>query len=146
LPKKPPKPPQVPLSLVMAAVEAAGLSAAQRARFDTVMERGKPRRGRKPNPQEGDDALFAEVETLMAGGLKAHAACNRVTRDLPGSVRSATKKRLYRRAGAIEEESQRVPAPVPRQNLASGSGAPPRQGGLSAEDLARLEQMRMKKA
>jgi len=141
----PKKPPSVPLSAVMTALDAADLSTGQRLRFLAAMERGKPRRGRKPDPQEGDDALFAEVETLMAGDLKAHPACDRVTRDLPGSVRSATKKRLYRRARAMEEESQRVPAPVPRQNLASGSGAPPRPSGLSAEELARLEQMRMKK-
>jgi len=107
----------------MAALDAAGLSAGQRVRSLAAMERGKPRRGRKP---EIDAALWAEVAALMAGGIKAHPACARVTRDLPETLRSAAMKRLYRRARAIEKEGQQATAP--RKNLASGSGARPYRG------------------
>jgi RNase adaptor protein for sRNA GlmZ degradation len=139
MPKKPPKPPQVPLSLVMAAVEAAALSAAQRARFDTVIERGKPRRG---HPLTDDDALLAKVKALMAEGLAEDVARARAALDLPESARNAAKKRLRNKMKA-EKESQQVT--VPRKSLARGSGAPPRSG-LSAEERAMLEQMRMKKS
>lgn len=140
MPKKPPKPPSVPLPAVEAALDAAGLSAAQRERFLAALERAKPKLGKPP---DDDRALLAKVRALMAEGLGESDARGRATLDLPGSARNAAKKRLRNKMKA-EKESQQ--APVPRKSLASGSGAPPHRPGLSAEELARLEQMRMKKS
>ena len=73
----PKKPPQVLLSVVEAALTAAGLNAAQRERFESAMELGKPKRARKPGrhlrrirtPDERSFFVYRDLRDAMSGDL-----------------------------------------------------------------------------